>query len=380
MNKKLRILFCNRKDCFSKPGGDTIQMLNTKKYLERDFSVDVKIVTQIQDLEKYIHYFDLIHIFNIQTVDESLAFAKLAKNYKKKILLSTIFWDLSHSTYVNTLNKVFGINSYNNMHKKLFPLFNKLVKIWGLFFDKPYYYSKKYKAKIRELLNISDLLLPNSFEELILLSKVFGLSLNELTRKSKIVINAVDEDIFRADIDNSEEKDKSIICIGRIEPIKNQINVVKALFNDVHIKIIFVGKPTNAKYFLKLKELSVKRGNVEIIPKNISQKGLVDFLKKAKVHVLPSFRESPGLATLEALSLNLNVVVSNENYCPINTYFSNLINKKVFIADPYDVNSIKTAIVKALNSEYDYHFYSSNFNFFIAAKQTYEAYLEVINL
>ena len=37
----MEIIFANRKDCFEKPGGDTVQMMKTKEYLEKQFDINI---------------------------------------------------------------------------------------------------------------------------------------------------------------------------------------------------------------------------------------------------------------------------------------------------------------------------------------------------
>ena len=41
---KIKIIFANRKDCFDKPGGDTVQMMKTKEYLEKHYPVNINVV------------------------------------------------------------------------------------------------------------------------------------------------------------------------------------------------------------------------------------------------------------------------------------------------------------------------------------------------
>ena len=83
--KKLKIIFANRKDCFDKPGGDTVQMLKTKKYLEKYYPVKIEILLKpeeiLSDKEAKI-----VHIFNLQTINETNEFINAARIGNKKVV------------------------------------------------------------------------------------------------------------------------------------------------------------------------------------------------------------------------------------------------------------------------------------------------------
>ena len=103
--KKLKIIFANRKDCFDKPGGDTVQMLKTKKYLEKYYPVKIEILLKpeeiLSDKEAKI-----VHIFNLQTINETNEFINAARIGNKKVVLSTIYWTLLDTYYIKYLESL----------------------------------------------------------------------------------------------------------------------------------------------------------------------------------------------------------------------------------------------------------------------------------
>lgn len=369
----MKVIFCNRKDWLVSPGGDVIQMLKTKEFLEKLYNINIAILTKpenIKDIDASI-----VHIFNIQRIDESLAFAYEAKQNGKKIVLSPIFWDLSHANFVNILSRfgIFNIRKYFAYIKSAYEIFLKPI---SKFSKKPYYYSTEYKNKGKELLFLSDMVLPNSIEELKVLEKFFEVSIKNF----EVVFNAVDTEIFKNQkgIKNCE-REKKVICSARIEPTKNQLSLIRSLYEFKDIKIQLVGKVGNKSYYEKVLKTAQNRGNVDIINNFISQVELAKLFYDADVHALPSFRESPGLSTLESLYCGLNVVVSCRAFCPIDTYFKDLIDKKVFICNPYDVNSIQKAILRALETkEKEICNQNNTFSWEIAAQQTYHAYTQLL--
>lgn len=69
------------------------------------------------------------------------------------------------------------------------------------------------------------------------------------------------------------------------------------------------------------------------------------FLSRSQVHCLPSFRESPGLATLEAAINGCKCVVSCHS--PVQEYFKSSL---FFKCDPLSLNSLTNAIHQAASS------------------------------
>ncbi|WP_154667084.1 hypothetical protein [Traorella massiliensis] len=58
----MKVAFANRKDCLINRGGDTTQMLKTKKWLEDKYSVDIHLCLSPDEITKE---YDLVHIFDI---------------------------------------------------------------------------------------------------------------------------------------------------------------------------------------------------------------------------------------------------------------------------------------------------------------------------
>ena len=221
--------------------------------------------------------------------------------------------------------------------------------------------------------------MPNSIEELKIVEKFFKVSIKSF----HIVFNAVDVETFGDQRDQrrvkNRKKEKKVICAARIEPTKNQLSIIKALYNFKDIKIQLVGKIGNKSYYKEVLKWARNRGNVDIIPRHINQVELANLFHESDVHVLTSFRESPGLSTLESLYCGLNVVISSKEFCPINTYFKGLINKKVFVCNPYDINSVREAILKALETKTGEEYNQNTpFSWQITAEQTYSAYKKVL--
>lgn len=357
------IIFANRSDCFECSGGDTIQMLKTKEYLEKNYEIKVKICLSPEEIlmDKEA---DIVHIFNIQTIDQTLEYIEASKKMNKKILLSTIYWDLDYSILASNSFKILNHRFPNKNIENLKNLFNIAFTakqtISNLLNNE-----KSNKIKMRKAIQEADYILPNSNEEFEIICRKFGINKEDTVKKVKVIPNAVEileTEIDKPDNDYIDVKIKDyILQVGRIEINKNQMSVIKALKNRPDIPIVFIGKvgrgKENLKYFNNIKKMAEQRGNVYFID-HIPQNEVYAFYKNAKVHVLPSFRESPGLSTLEALYHGCKIVTSSEKYCPVKYY---QFDEKAYTCNPFDVKSIEKAILSAYNAtqntEYDVEYF-----------------------
>lgn len=352
----MKVAFCMREDYMTNKGGDTFQMLKTKEYLEMKDDIEINIITTPEELNED---FDIVHIFNLQTIELAYIMTMTAKKYGIKIVLSPIIWRFGDAGYVNKMMRL--THSYS---------ITKSFRILGNIFE---YISIHNKLKMKkEILKNADMVLPNSPEEGKILYEQYGVKFNE-----KTVPNCIDVAIKGSALETSDER-KMILQVGRIEPTKNQMAVVLALMNDKDIPLYFIGKQNNRKkfYINKLKKLAKKRGNTYFIEELPPEK-LVNYYKTAKVHILPSYRESPGLVTLEALYYGCNIVASSEKYCPVEYYMFNQVGH---LCNPYSLKSIRKALLDAYNSptvEVPEDYFEI-FNYKNAAKITREAYEEVL--
>ena len=161
--------------------------------------------------------------------------------------------------------------------------------------------------------------------------------------------NAIDKSVF-TDSDTekpnkySEFKD-CILCAARIEGRKSTLNLVKAV-KGTNYKLVLVGKESqNQKKYVE--QVHEEAGDNVTFLGAISHDDLRDLYKVAKVHVLASWMETPGLSSLEAAAMGCNIVVTKKG----DTY--DYFEDYAFYCEPDDVDSIKRAIDKAYNSTFN---------------------------
>jgi len=330
----MRVLFQIRPDFLINPAGDTIQCIKTKKYIE-NYGVYVQINNKYDiDLKEY----DIVHLFNTTRVHETYAFFKNAKRQRKKVVLSTIYWDMK-DYFIRLSSK-----EYEN---------------W-----------KRAEWMRRELFKGVDMLLPNAHMEYQKIKENYN-----ITNKYHVVPNGVDLN----DLDNSGAIDDSsklfnvkdfILCVARISPRKNQLNLINAL-KKVGIPLVLIGPINDFEYYKNV----IKSSNDNVIFLNyIKNEQLYYFYKLARVHVLPSWFETPGLSSLEAASCGCNIVSTIVGTAT--EYFGNM----AWYCYPDDISSIYNAVMEAYytpkNDRLKNHI-RINYTWDKAAQETLKAYYEV---
>lgn len=350
----INVLFISRPTLFSTPGGDTIQMELTKKFLEKKYSISVSILTE----EESINYkeFDLIHFFNIIRPNNILAHLKSGLPY----VISPIYVD--YSEFDQKVRKgVFG--KMASLVGKNKSEYLKTVARWIINGENPgsnYFIRKGYKKSIEKILSKCKVVLPNSESELQRLQEDYSFSC-----KAIVVPNAVDVSLF-TEVKNEK---KDVVCVARIEGRKNQLNLIKAIKQtDLNLTIIGKASPNHHDYY----EACKKEANhqVEFI-EHLTQNELVYFYKKAKIHAMVSWFETTGLSSLEAAACGCAIVISNKG--DQMEYFE----KDAFYADPADVDAIKDAILKAYNAPISLELQrkiNAKYNWDQTAIKTMEAY------
>lgn len=366
----MKIAFCNRPSWNNPLGGDGVQMLKTKEYLERDFSVEIHIVTSPNELNEC---YDIVHIFNYVTWGVTEAFFRKALELNIPIVSSSIFWD-----YTFAYDRITNLFVTDKLSNSSAYILKRLIRVGAKLIGHPFFLSKKFRNKVEDFVSNSKVVMPNSAEEGELLLKF--IQKPKLKDKIHVVYNAAESPIKKFFLSKEQFLAKYnipsnyILQVGRIEPVKNQINLIYALRNNPNIPIVFVGKISNYKYYKKLKKLSLSRGNVYFIDA-VPNEEIGIFYQYAAIHVLLSLRESPGLVSLEALSNGCPIVISNANYVPVNTYFPD----QPYIVNPFDFQEIEKIVLKAYNEKDLHNSLLCNFSWKITAQQTYAAYRKVFS-
>lgn len=336
----MRVLFQTRTNLFDAPGGDLIQMLKTKEFLEKKgIEVDISL-----EFEPNLDNYDFVHLFNLMDPEDIYLQMLNAKKQNKKIALSTIY-----GLYAEFERKARG-GFFQILANLLNPNQINYIKILVKHYKEKRMHKGVYKMLLKgnykltkEIVDNTDVFLPNSTSEMNRVAKEYKLK----DYKFVSVPNAVDKAVFFDDNDteseNPFEKFKDcIVCAARIEGRKSTLNLVRAV-KDTDYKLVLVGKASanQSKYVEKVRE---EAGDNVYFLGSIPHEELKHLYKVAKVHALVSWMETPGLSSLEAAAMGCNIVVTKKG--DTQDYFEDY----AFYCEPDDVASIKNAIDLAYNS------------------------------
>lgn len=294
----MKVLFIVRSTLLTNRGGDTVQVQQTAAWLNK-LNVDTTIRLSNESID-YKPY-DLLHFFNITRPADMLIHIKASG---KPFVISPIFVDyLEYDRLIRT--------GFSGLLFRLLPFgMSEYVKVIARsLFGSEKIVSKEYLVRghqpsIQKILKNARLLLPNSTNEYNRLFAAYGIEKNYT-----VIPNAVD-DIFISNAADSERDPLLVICVGRIEGLKNQLNLIKAL-NTTSYKLLLIGNAASNQpgYYQLCRKTAGE--NIRFLP-FMPQEELVSWYRKAAIHVLPSWFETTGLSSLEAAAMGCKIVITNK--------------------------------------------------------------------
>lgn len=286
--KVLMVAHSHASDMF---GGGEVQMFETMRELAKigvfaDCSVGF---VERGDYDLY-HFFGLAHQAAVYE----------ATDRRKPIVCSTIYWD--HTMFASVFPEFSGGKTY-----------------------------AEWDSAAPELLERAVLLFPNSAAEV-------GRLPAEYAEKCRVVPNAVRPPAGVVDAKTSgRSMAPYVLCVGRAEKKKNPERLIEAVLGieeDPKPNLVFIGDrqgkqpPSNERVFY-----------LDALPRE----ELWDWYRGALCHALPSFYETPGLVTMEALSVGCPCVCGNMG--AEQEYFGD----DVEYCDPTSAESIRSAILRAMD-------------------------------
>jgi len=282
--------------------------------------------------------YDVVHLFNLGRVQETAHHARRAIRAGVPVVVSPIYWDTrefercGHSGARAALCRVLPMDAME-----------RLRGVWRYCVDwerNPAtvgLVTRGWRRLQRYVVSAASCLLPNSATELELLRREFG----PLSCPAVVVPNGVNPGFWDA-VEGAEGDRGGVACVGRIEPRKNQLRLVMALRGtDYSLSLVGQPAPNHRTYLARALRCGGKR--VRWLP-GLDRAEVREILARARVHALPSWFETPGLASLEAAAAGCAVVVSDRG--STREYFGD----GAHYCDPRDVASIRDAVARAYDS------------------------------
>lgn len=246
----------------------------------------------------------------------------------------------------------------------------------------PDYDRDKWGKLAKTVLKLGEYLGTKYSNQVIVISKVIASILQERYKynDSVLIYNGVTPPIKSSETDYIESlgltSKKYVVALGRFVKEKNFHQLIEAFSrcNTSNYQLVIAGDADHEDdYSLSLKKLA-KDHNV-ILTGFIKGEQLNQILTNASLFVLPSSHEGLPISLLEAMSYNIDVLVSD---IPANTL--NVLQESDFFK-VNNINSLTTALEnKISNSEYKNHriYDLSDYDWDKIAEQTLEVYKSVL--
>ncbi|MCL5019249.1 MAG: glycosyltransferase family 4 protein [Patescibacteria group bacterium] len=302
-------------------GGGHVQALMYRKYLKQ-LGLDIDFV----DFTDSKDDFDILHILGMQA--GNCLNGINARKRGKKIVLSSIFYTEANIPVYKLVSKIMGSGPLN--------------------------FSQNRFSLMQRLVDASDSILPNSNAEAEQLKRIFKID----ESKVMVVRNGIEPELFKG-VDKNLFVNKFkiasgfVLSVANINRRKNTLNLIKAfLESGLNTTLVLIGSfnyEADAGYCADVKEIIGKSEGRILHLENLhyGDEVLLSAYLNAKVHVLASILETPGLANLEAGLAGCNLVVGDCD--PVREYF----NDQVLYCKQSDISDIKNKIISAYNRASD---------------------------
>ncbi len=299
----MKIAFFTYPAAFQNIGGGEILLLKLQQYLTRA-GVEVKFFDIWKDR---VEDYDVLQVFG--SVKDCLGLVRVANARNVPVATLPILWsDPKHTPLRHWI-------------KTIYPA---------------------YPSERRELLVRSDILFPNSELEKKQIARLFAIPEAKMT----VVYNGVDPAFQNADPTlflSRYGNEPFVLSVGRIEPRKNQLNLIRAMGRMQKQKLVLIGSPVSGYedyYKACQKEGSARTTFIPTQPHGDAL--LKSAYAACAVFVLQGYFETPGLAAMEAALGGARLVVTSGG--STREYFGNLVE----YLDPSNPQDIAQKIDRAL--------------------------------
>jgi glycosyltransferase involved in cell wall biosynthesis len=299
--RSLRILFCNRGNAFDQPGGDTVVMKRLKEGLERrGVSVDFCSNPRAETMRSC----NIVHGFNLTlpAVAEATARSSIVNN--TPFVMTTLQED-----FPRYLHKAAAAAAWFSAYaaadagtrNTMLPLEAALAAA-----QPTQLLTSPFAARSASLLfacgDTEAAQLRGWFHHDRVAAVPFGSSVRDLP-----VGPALFEQKFGV-------RD-FILCVGRVEPRKNQLMLLYALENSDATIVFADGGFTYQPGYLDICKKMRRKGRT-VYTGRLSDELLVSAYRACRLHCLPSWFELPGLVSLEAALYGCAVAASSWGSLP----------------------------------------------------------------
>jgi glycosyltransferase involved in cell wall biosynthesis len=322
----VRALLVVRPSVAEAPGGDGAVAEHAAAAL-RARGVDADIAaTLTPDARGY----DVAHVFGIFDPDIAEPQIDAVRAVNVPLVISPIWWDRTALFRLSPLVER-ALSRPRPPREGVDKRFAELRRVEPKLVAKPGRGAVRHIARQAALLRRCDVALTASIIETFACARFLGID----SVPYVVAPYGLDDDAFATTF---SPRRGGVVCVGRIEPLKNQAVLLYAL-RDLDVDVTLVGSARDTGYVRICRRWATERTRmIERLPRD----ELNALLERAAVHVLPSWGDLPGFVSLEAAARGARVVAgargSEREY----------LGPDAAYVDPLDPAAIRNAVVRAL--------------------------------
>lgn len=132
----------------------------------------------------------------------------------------------------------------------------------------------------------------------------------------------------------------AVLCVGSFQPVKNQLSLIRAL-RGTRFRAVFIGEPYVDDSSGYLERCQREAGGRHAFFGAQPHGAVLAAMRRSRVYVQPSLRETCGLAALEAAALGCSIAITERG--ATREYFSTFVS----YLNPEDEDSIQEAVENA---------------------------------
>jgi glycosyltransferase involved in cell wall biosynthesis len=319
----VKILFLARSTLFSQPGGDTRQIEQTSRAL-RSHGVEVTLRLHGEKID--FDDCDLVHFFNLGRPADIVYALNLIH---KPLVVSSIWVDYSEYDKLRNplLFRLFG--RYGMEYLKTIA---RGVRNTDVFPGLSYLFLGQRRSLMR-LLRHADLVITSSQSEERRIKTYLSRDIN-----TRILPLGLEKAFLSGNPENQSRS--GVLSVGRIEGLKNQLNLIRAAKN-AYWTLKLVGKVAENQPEYYKKCLSEAGQNVSFAGWKDTPELILEY-QNARVFALTSYFETFGLVALEALSQGCNLVLADR------PDMNEIFRGRALFCNPDDPSDIRRKIEMAL--------------------------------